>query len=164
MWSFPTLSLRGFLRISPLPGNSSTWFKQLIGLTDLYIESLVSGSSNLWFLKWNECRLLKSTTPLSQVPHSWLTSFWVTELFTGICCPLSTEISHPWGGGIDLVVQGQLGRIEPVRDIQVASFTHHKAAPCGWTESNSYFLNFRVIACAKGTKKQSPLSCYNTLS
>lgn len=88
--------------------------------------------------------------PPSPALPPWLTGFWVAELLTGICRPLSAEVPHPWGSGIDLVIQGQLGWVQPVGDIQVAPFTHHKAAPCGWTEKKtatfSPILGYRCVS------------------
>lgn len=57
-----------------------------------------------------------------------LTCFLVTQLFTGISGPLSAEVSHPGRRGIDLIVQGQLGWIKPVGDVQVAPLAHNEAA------------------------------------
>lgn len=57
-----------------------------------------------------------------------LTCLLVTQLFTGISGPLSTEVSHPGGRGIDLIVEGQLGWIKPVGDVQVAPLAHNEAA------------------------------------
>lgn len=52
----------------------------------------------------------------------------VTQLLTGIGGPLSTEVSHPGGCGIDLIVEGELGWIKPVGDVQVAALAHNEAA------------------------------------
>lgn len=57
-----------------------------------------------------------------------LTCVLVTQLLTGISGPLSTQVSHPGGCGIDLIVQGQLGWVKPIRDVQVAPLTHNEAA------------------------------------
>lgn len=64
-------------------------------------------------------------------PPASITCVLVTQLLTGISGPLSTEVSHPGGRGIDLVVQGQLSWVKPVRDVQVAPLAHNEAAAWG---------------------------------
>lgn len=61
-------------------------------------------------------------------PQASLTCLLVTQLFTGIGGPLATEISHPGRRGIDLIIKGQLGWVQPVGDVQVAPLAHNEAA------------------------------------
>lgn len=78
---------------------------------------------------------LRASQGLHSAPAS-LTCVLVTQLLAGIGGPLSTEVSHPGGRGIDLVVQGQLGWVKPVRDVQVAPLAHNEAAAWGeWEKS-----------------------------
>lgn len=70
---------------------------------------------------------LQAPQGLHSSPAS-LTCLLVTQLLTGIGGPLATQVSHPGGRGIDLIVQGQLGWIKPVGDVQVAPLAHNEAA------------------------------------
>lgn len=78
---------------------------------------------------------LRASQGLHSAPAS-LTCVLVTQLLAGVGGPLPTEVSHPGGRGIDLVVQGQLGWVKPVRDVQVAPLAHNEAAAWGeWEKS-----------------------------
>lgn len=57
-----------------------------------------------------------------------LTRVLLTDLLTGFRRPLAAEVLDPLRGWVGLGVEGQLGRIQPVGDVQEAAHAHHKAA------------------------------------
>lgn len=57
-----------------------------------------------------------------------LTCVLLTDLLAGFRRPLAAEVLDPLRGGVGLVVEGELGRIQPVGDVQEAARAHHKTA------------------------------------
>lgn len=57
-----------------------------------------------------------------------LTCVLLTDLLAGFRRPLAAEVLDPLRGGVGLVVEGELGRIQPIGDVQEAAHAHHKTA------------------------------------
>lgn len=64
-----------------------------------------------------------------------LTCVLIANLLAGLGGPLAAVVLDPLCGRVGLIVEGQLGRVQPIRNIQEAAHADHKTA--SWKEKEN---------------------------